>query len=193
MSPIPSEQSSATSLFLELPAACFLLHTMNLTPEQTDAVKEWVRSGAKPAEVQKRLQEEYNLSVTYMDVRFLVDDLELEWKDEEPRRDEATKHLSADQAVAAGPANPGNANPASGEAAELQPVWAVQVEVNKVTRPGTIVSGSVTFSDGVRAEWGLDQTGRIMMQPEKEGYKPDEEDVQSFQEELRNVLEKQGF
>ncbi|MCC5789450.1 MAG: hypothetical protein JJT75_07435 [Opitutales bacterium] len=167
---------------------------MQLNAEQKEAVAQWVRDGAKPANVQKRLQLDFGVAMTYMDVRFLVDDLELEWVDKKPRQDEATKHLSADQAVAAGakeePPAPGDSVPA---ADELQPVGNVQVEVNKVNRPGTLVSGQVTFSDGVKAEWGLDQMGRIMMQPEKEGYQPDQEDVQAFQQELQKTLESQGM
>ena len=166
---------------------------MQISPEQKEAVARWVSEGAKPAEVQKRLQEEFDVALTYMDVRFLVDDLELEWVDKDPPKNEAAQDLSADKAVAGGSqesaADPQAASPAD----ELQPVGNVQVEVNKVNRPGTIVSGQVTFSDGVKAEWGLDQTGRIMMQPEKEGYQPEQEDVQAFQEELQKNLQQQGF
>lgn len=166
---------------------------MQIDETQKAAVAEWVKEGAKPAEVQKRLQEEFGIAMTYMDVRFLVDDLELEWVDKNPPKDEATKDLSADKAVAAGAQETGPAKAGIPSADELQPVGNVQVEVNKVNRPGTIVSGQVTFSDGVKAEWGLDQMGRIMMQPEQEGYQPDQEDVKAFQEELQKNLEKQGF
>ncbi|MCH8473650.1 MAG: hypothetical protein LAT55_00295 [Opitutales bacterium] len=166
---------------------------MQINAEQKEAVAQWVKEGVKPAEVQKRLQEEFGVAMTYMDVRFLVDDLELEWVDQKAPQDEATKHLSADQAVAAGAKETSPAADATPAADELQPVGNIQVEVNKVTQPGTLVSGQVTFSDGVKAEWGLDQMGRIMMQPEKEGYQPDQEDVQAFQEELQKTLESQGM
>jgi hypothetical protein len=49
----------------------------------------------------------------------------------------------------------------------------------------------VTFSDGETAEWMLDQTGRLGLNPTKPGYRPSEADVMSFQRELQRVA--QGF
>jgi hypothetical protein len=55
------------------------------------------------------------------------------------------------------------------------------------------VSGSVTFSDGVRAQWSLDQTGRLGLAGVKPGYRPNQTDVQEFQLALQKELAKQGF
>src|SRR5690606_36103849 len=60
---------------------------MSLSPEQTQSVAQWVRDGASLSEVQKRIQEEFQDSMTYMDVRFLVDDLDLTLKDRAPAPD----------------------------------------------------------------------------------------------------------
>lgn len=161
---------------------------MKLTDAQIETVKEWIRGGAKPAEVQKRLDAEFGLSMTYMDVRFLVDDLDISFVDPEPpAAPETETPVEEGEAVAS------QADEEWNEADPLQPVGNVSVEVNKVTRPGTVVSGNVTFSDGVKAEWGLDQYGRIMLNAEKEGYKPADEDIQAFQGELTKQLESQGF
>ena len=51
---------------------------MEITPEQKEAVALWAKEGLSLAEIQRRLDEEFSLSMTYMDVRFLVDDLELD-------------------------------------------------------------------------------------------------------------------
>ena len=56
---------------------------MNLTEEQRQRVTEWILEGAKLAEIQKRLLE-LGVKLTYMEVRFLVDDLKLTPKDPEP-------------------------------------------------------------------------------------------------------------
>ena len=48
---------------------------MNLTNEQIEAVKQWVGQGADIADVQKRLSQQFGVSMTYMDVRFLIDDI----------------------------------------------------------------------------------------------------------------------
>ncbi len=38
--------------------------------------------------------------------------------------------------------------------------------VDTVARPGAMVSGSVTFSDGQKGHWYLDQMGRLGVAPE---------------------------
>jgi hypothetical protein len=57
---------------------------MTLTPEQKQAVTSWVAAGDNLSNVQQKLREQFQLSMTYMDVRFLVDDLNLELKDPKP-------------------------------------------------------------------------------------------------------------
>src|SRR5688500_8892208 len=60
---------------------------MNLTPEQKQAVASWVAAGDNLSAVQKKLSEQFQVSLTYRDVRFLVDDLNLELKDAAPKVD----------------------------------------------------------------------------------------------------------
>jgi len=58
---------------------------MTLTPEQKQAVASWVTAGDNLSTVQQKLREQFQLSMTYMDVRFLVDDLNLALKDPKPK------------------------------------------------------------------------------------------------------------
>jgi hypothetical protein len=60
---------------------------MSLTPEQKQAVSEWVAAGDNLSAIQKKLAEQFKVSMTYMDVRFLVDDLNLALKDPTPKAD----------------------------------------------------------------------------------------------------------
>jgi hypothetical protein len=60
---------------------------MTLTPEQKAAVAAWIAAGDNLSAVQKKLIEQFQLSMTYRDVRFLVDDLELQLKDPAPKVD----------------------------------------------------------------------------------------------------------
>src|SRR3569833_2539596 len=60
---------------------------MNLTPEQKQAVSSWVAAGDSLSAVQKKLLDQFKISMTYMDVRFLVDDLNLALKDPAPKAD----------------------------------------------------------------------------------------------------------
>jgi hypothetical protein len=57
---------------------------MGLTPEQKNAVASWVAAGDSLSDVQKKLSGQFKISMTYMDVRFLVDDLDLALKDSAP-------------------------------------------------------------------------------------------------------------
>ena len=57
----------------------------------------------------------------------------------------------------------------------------------------TLVSGGVTFSDGQRADWYLDQAGRLGVSPAQQGYKPSATDVQQFQIALQDELAKMGL
>jgi hypothetical protein len=60
---------------------------MPLTPEQKQAVASWVAAGDNLSVVQRKLAEQFKISMTYMDVRFLVDDLGLELKNAAPKAD----------------------------------------------------------------------------------------------------------
>ena len=57
---------------------------MKLTEDQRQRVTAWILQGAKLAEIQNRLAGEFGVKLTYMETRFLVDDLKLVPKDPEP-------------------------------------------------------------------------------------------------------------
>lgn len=69
----------------------------------------------------------------------------------------------------------------------------VAVSVDQLTRPGALVSGKVTFSDGKGAEWYLDQMGRLGLAPREKGYKPTQSDLMEFQAALQEQLAKLGY
>ena len=75
---------------------------MPLTPEQKTAVSAWVTAGDNLSAVQKKLSEQFQISLTYRDVRFLVDDLDLALKDPAPKVD--TSDVSKTPPPAAKPA-----------------------------------------------------------------------------------------
>lgn len=158
---------------------------MKLDEAQRQKVAAWIAEGLKLSEIQTRIGKELGVAMTYMDVRFLVDDLKLTPKDPEPPKPAAPNPLTAPAAPATSlaPEVPGAATPAGG----------VSVTVDQLARPGTMVSGKVTFSDGQVADWYLDQTGRLGVVPAVQGYKPTAADVQEFQLALQNELAKMGF
>jgi hypothetical protein len=155
---------------------------MNLNEAQQQTIAAWIADGAKLSEVQSRLASELGLRLTYMEVRFLVDDLKLRLKDPEPAK----------------PTPPPAPAPTTPVAATDSPAPApglgkVSVSVDQIARPGALVSGNVTFSDGMSASWYLDQTGRLGLVPKQQGYKPAPADIQEFQMALEREMAKLGF
>lgn len=156
---------------------------MNLTEEQRQRVTAWILEGAKLSEIQNRLMSEFGVKLTYMEVRFLVDDLKLTPKDPEPPKVVAPPAPVPAKLTAEKNPAPEGTLPAAG----------VSVSVDQIARPGAIVSGKVTFSDGQKADWYLDQTGRLGVVPAQPGYKPSPADVQEFQAALQQEVAKLGF
>lgn len=140
--------------------------------EQKAEIARWVADGMGLSDVQKKINHDFGIVMTYMDVRFLVDDLDLTLIDPEqpaPKK-EATDadNLSVDE---------GN-----------QSMSNVKVEVDGVTPPGAMASGSVIFSDGESKKWTIDQFGRLAMTGGKTDYKPNEQDLMEFQQQLETAL-----
>jgi hypothetical protein len=192
---------------------------MTLTPEQKAAVATWVTAGDNLSVVQKKLNDQFKLSLTYRDVRFLVDDLDLTLKDPAPKVDttDVTKAQPAAKPAAEKPAEKkgffdkakeklglakdDSANEDLEEPADLEdaapPPGAstLTVTLDKATLlPGAVASGSVTFSDGVTGQWMVDQYGRPgftkISQP---GYRPSPADAQAFMQELTRALQQRGY
>jgi hypothetical protein len=196
---------------------------MSLTPEQKQAVASWVAAGDNLSAVQKKLAEQFKLSMTYRDVRFLVDDLNLALKDPAPKVD--TSDVSKTPAPVGGGVPPPRNTEKKGLIDKLKekvgmapgaveeddlpaedlpedfddqaapPAGASQlsVDLDRIVRPGFMVSGSVTFSDGVSGKWALDQMGRLMLETPQKGYQPSPADVSAFQRELQAQLARQGY
>jgi hypothetical protein len=162
---------------------------MELTDVQKQAVGRWVGEGCGLSEIQERLSRELGVSMTYMDVRFLILDLGLEVKDKAPAVQDVAAESGQD------PAAPVTGAVGEGVAGEgvSGPPGGVNVELDRVTKPGAIVSGTVMFSDGVKASWGLDQLGRLALDAGQPGYRPSEQDLSAFQLQLRQALQKRGF
>jgi hypothetical protein len=163
---------------------------MALTDEQKTQVAAWIAEGLKPSDVQSRLESEFGLRVTYMEVRFLMDDLKLMPKDPVPPPEPPKPEELVAVESATGVTPPTDVMPLADPGA---PAGGVKVQVDKITRPGSVVSGHVTFSDGQIGEWYLDQMGRLGMVPPTPGYRPPEKDVAEFQIILEQELVKLGL
>ena len=170
---------------------------MKLSEDQLKSVAAWFAGGASLDEIQKRLVAEYGVHVTYFDLRMIVAEL--------PQPEEG------EEATGETPVDPGNGQDArcpSGDATGETPVVPeeaeadaqervppeVTVECDAIMIPGTMASGDVTFSDGVKGKWYLDQMGRLGLGGDlPQGYRPSPEDAALFQARLMEVLRSKGL
>ena len=194
-----------------------------LTEEQKAEVAKWFADGASLDEIQKRMKAEFGVHMTYLDVRLMVAELPQPVETEPAAPDgPAREGLAHDGPARDGPAHevpapprrvasssgtPDN-GPASDEgtsaapkrydldapdADEGKPSPDVVVEMDALTIPGTYASGDVTFSDGTKAKWYLDQQGRLGLGNAPEGYRPSQSDAALFQARLVEALRARGL
>ena len=161
-----------------------MFQAKDLSEEQVAKLKEWTAQGDQLADLQRRLKEEFSLSVTYMDMRFVASDLGLEFvKAEEPEPEPEPEEETPAPA-------PSPAATAPGVTEGYDPFGGgVTVTLDSVAVPGTMVSGRVTFSDGQGARWMIDEMGRPSLDPDTANYQPAQQDIADFQVELRKLLE----
>jgi hypothetical protein len=189
---------------------------MSLTSAQKDTVATWIADGANLSVVQKKLRDEFKIAMTYMDVRFLVDDLNLTLKDPAPKADVSDVSKTQPQKDVGGvppprsdaalpPGHPDDLPPGADDAdlppgeESLPPTdgvpTSVTVVVDKVTLiPGAIAGGTVTFSDGVTGKWIVDQQYRPgFTEISQPGYRPSPADAQAFMQELGRAMQARGL
>jgi len=156
-----------------------MVSVSDFSSEQVEMVKGWVAEGAQMADVQRRLKDDFGFNVTYMDTRFLSLDLELNFQVNE-------EEAKAEEVIEA---------PQVQEEPDLEGTQSdcgsVSASLDQVARPGSMVSGTVTFSDGMKGLWLIDEMGRPSIDPDQPGYQPSEADLVSFQEELKGLLDGQ--
>lgn len=159
---------------------------MNLTDQQKETVKKWVAEGKGVSEIQRLLSSEFGIDMMYIDVRFLIDDIGAQIP--------SSGENAADSAQEASPVDA--EGPQSGSAGENEAQaensgessGGVRVTVSPIQRPGAVMSGDVVFSDGGMAEWVLDNSGRLGLNPSTPGYTPPQSDLPEFQQKLREAL-----
>lgn len=151
-----------------------------LTEQQKEAVRKWVGEGRGVSEIQKLISSEFGIDMLYMDVRFLIDDIgaEIPAAGDSPAPDAQQPVMAVDSSGLGDSAGAQDDVSAGG----------VRVSVSPIQRPGTVMSGDVVFSDGGKAEWVLDNAGRLGLNPETEGYSPPQQDLPEFQNKLREAL-----
>jgi hypothetical protein len=147
---------------------------MNLDDAQRQKVAAWINEGLKLAEIQKRLESELGLRMTYLEVRLLVDDLKLKPKDPPPPAKPAPK---PEDALSPPPPAPGK----------------VSVTVDQLARPGAWSAAKSNSATAKRRNGSSIRPAAWASFPSEKGYKPPAADVQEFQMALQQELQKLGL
>ena len=157
-----------------------------LSDQQKATVRAWAEEGAALGEIHARLSSELGVTMTYLEARLLVSDLQLSLdKPAEPGEETGVPGAAADSDKGLQREDP----PAGGAPA----AGSVHISVDDIAQPRTLVSGMVTFPDGKRAAWYVDQMGRLGIDPDEEGYRPSEEDLVAFRQQVQKSLKSHGF
>lgn len=126
------------------------------------------------SDIQTMVNEKFNTKMTFMDIRILASELEVDWRSEAENKAEEKTAETED-------------NTEEKDSAPEKTTAKTTVELNKIVRPGAIASGSVNFASGVYAEWFIDNNGRLGLDKVKGG-KPTEQDIEDFQVEMQKIF-----
>ncbi len=144
-----------------------MFSSKQLTEEQIATIRQWAANGAQLPDIQKQIREAMNHTLTFMDTRFLILDLGIEL-------------------IVPKEADP---SPAIAAETELVATGRTTLSVDAVTLPGAIISGKVIFASGQKGFWALDQSGRPSLDLDDPEYRPTQEEITDFQQQLRAIIE----
>jgi hypothetical protein len=160
--------------------------------ERDAFIKDSLNQGLSLSDVQKELAEKFDLRVTYLELRMIAAELEVDWKKRDKPAAAKTAEIVADDIAETeneewsdedenlAPADDAGAAPAlSGK---------TKVTVSKLVRPGAAISGDVEFASGAKGDWYVDNLGRLGFNPAEGSGQPDQNDLREFQVELQKAL-----
>ena len=140
------------------------------TDERDRLIAEKLDEGVSLSDIQKLLANEHDLNITYLDLRLIAADLDVDWQKQDAKRAKPKPAVDTDLS-----------NTQVSDS-------GTSITVNKVVRPGASMSGDVEFASGAKAEWFVDAMGRLGLNPAPGSSKPTESDLQEFQLEARQVV-----
>jgi len=148
---------------------------------RNEIIARLLAQGLSLSDVQKVLEQEHNIILTYRDLRLISTELPVDWS----KHDSAAKVGTIEDITKA----PVPAEAAASPEAAPPPPSSTKVTISKLVRPGAVFSGDVQFGSGAKADWALDQYGRLALNPAPGSSKPTELDQQEFVAELQRQLQ----
>ena len=163
---------------------------MQLEPAQLEAVKSWLAEGASLSDVQKRLKEELGVSMLYLDLRMLVLDIGASVREKEaPKPADPPAGRPAEKIDEADEVDDDETDD-GGNSADLP---RITVSLDRIMKPGALVSGEAEFPGNQKIHWVLDQMGRLAIDKAPPNFKPSQDEASAFQLSLRETLMKNGY
>lgn len=154
--------------------------------EQRNAfIMESLNKGLSLSDVQAALANDHDIRMTYLELRMLAGELQVDWKKQDKPAPKAEKLAQEGEAAAD---VVGDADELDDDAAAAGIGGGTQVTVNKLVRPGAMYSGDVVFASGARGEWYIDHSGRPGFALAEGSTKPSREDMEDFSVELQKAL-----
>lgn len=151
---------------------------------------EKIAAGVSLSDIQNMVNSEFKQNLTYMDIRIMASELEIDWQQLNPKKEAAVEDVTAVEAAPKAAEAPAEDATVDDERVPGMPdVSDTKIEVSKIARPGMMFSGNVTFANGSTAEWYLDNMGRLGLE-NLQGDQPGQEDIEKFQIALQLELRK---
>ena len=138
--------------------------------ERKEIVRKLLADGQTLSQIQDYLRKEKGDSITYMELRILLSEMP------DAKLPEKEHPKTPPVSAVAAPATP-------------EPAGKLSISVNQVPAPGAMLSGYARFSSGAKANWFIDEMGRLGLEPELGSSKPTQADMQEFSVELRRMLQ----
>ena len=135
-----------------------MINPDQLSPEQIQSIRTWAEEGLDLNAIQKRLHEDLNIKLTFMDTRFLLQDLDIRISQPEPE-------------------------PEAEQPGELP---GTMPPPDEITPPHALMAGKVLFKSGAQGAWDIDRTGRINWDVTLG--EPTADDLREFETELQSVI-----
>ena len=183
--------------------------------ERDELIMEKLNSGMSLSDLQKLLDSEYGMKMTYFELRMIVSELKIEWDKQEkkrrpaiaaqpapapktmhaPKREDVSDNPMAASEDASDDAVEENAdddvvdeedNETEKESAEGE----TDVTIDDTPMPGAVMSGSVKFASGASGKWMMNRMGQLGLASLDEGSEqPTQDDLMLFQQELQAALQ----
>lgn len=157
----------------------------SLTDDQIATIRNWADQGDELSDIQKKLADEMEVRITYLETRFLLEDLKIELKPIEEPKSEPEEGI-AEKAI-----------PEPEESLTEEPSPAdeeeVSVTIDQVLRPGALISGQAMFAGGKSMAWWLDQMGQLGVDPSDPDFRPSEAQLRTFQIKLQQTIQQSGM